>query len=106
MSFFDFFKQPDINQGMKEYQTAPSAVLLDVRTPDEYREGHIPGSVNVPLQSIDQVIAVVKNKNIPLFIYCHSGSRSRQAAGMLQRMGYTKVNNIGGISAYSGKVEQ
>ncbi|MCI8504623.1 MAG: rhodanese-like domain-containing protein [Lachnospiraceae bacterium] len=106
MSFFDFFKQPDINQGIKEYQTAPSAVLLDVRTPDEYREGHIPGSVNVPLQSIDKVVAVVKNKNIPLFIYCHSGSRSRQAAGMLQRMGYTKVNNIGGISAYSGKVEQ
>lgn len=106
MSFFDFFKQSDINQGLEEYKATSDAVLLDVRTADEYREGHIPGSVNVPLQSIDQVAAAVKNKNIPLFVYCHSGSRSRHATSTLQRMGYTKVNNIGGITAYSGKVER
>ena len=53
MRFFDFLKGPDINQGVKEYSTTDSAVLLDVRTPDEYRQGHIPGSKNVPLQSID-----------------------------------------------------
>ena len=41
-----------------------------------------------------------------LLVYCYSGSRSRQATGMLQRMGYSKVNNIGGIAAYSGKVEK
>lgn len=105
MGFFDFLKPPDINQGVKEYQAVPGAVLLDVRTPQEYREGRIPGGQNVPLQAIDKVETVVKNKNTPLFVYCHSGARSRQAADMLQRMGYTNVTNIGGIAAYSGKVE-
>ena len=105
MGFFHFFRQPDINQGVKEYQTVPGAVLLDVRTPQEYREGHIPGSRNVPLQTIDKVAAVVDNKDKALFVYCYSGARSSQAAGMLQRMGYSNVTNIGGIAAYGGEVE-
>ena len=78
----------------------------DVRTPQEYQEGHIPESKNVPLQQLDNIASVAKNKDIPLFVYCYSGSRSRQATGILQRMGYSKVNNIGGIAAYSGKVEK
>jgi len=106
MGFFNFCKQADINQGVKEYSSTPGAVLLDVRTSEEYRDGHVPGSKNVPLQRIDKVSAVAENKNIPLFVYCYSGARSRQAAGMLQRMGYTNVNNIGGIASYSGKVER
>lgn len=105
MGFFDFFKQSNINQGIEEYKRTAGAVLLDVRTPQEYQEGHIPGSKNVPLQQLDNIVSVAKNKDIPLFVYCYSGSRSRQATGMLQRMGYSKVNNIGGIAAYSGKVE-
>ena len=48
---------------------------------------------------------MVKNKDIPLFVYCYSGVRSRQATGMLQHMEYMKVKNIGGIAAYTGKVE-
>ena len=106
MSFFDLFKQLDVNRGVEEYQSTSGAVLLDVRTPQEYREGHIPGSKNVPLQQLDKISSVAKNKEIPLFVYCYSGSRSRQATGMLQQMGYTNVNNIGGIAAYSGKVER
>ena len=106
MGFFDFFKQPDINQGVKEFRQREGALLLDVRTPQEYREGHIPGSKNVPLQQLDKISSVADNKNIPLFVYCYSGGRSRQAAAMLQRMGYSNVQNIGGITAYSGKVER
>ena len=106
MSIFDFFKQPDINKGLKEYAEAENAVLLDVRTPQEYGEGHIPGSKNVPLQSIDKISSVAYNKSIPLFVYCYSGGRSRQATAMLQHMGYANVQNIGGITAYSGKVER
>ena len=106
MGFFDFFKQPDINQGIKDYQATPGAVLLDVRTTQEYGDGHIPGSKNLPLQVIDKVAAVAENKDTVLFVYWHSGARSRQAAGMLRQMGYTNVNNIGGIAAYSGKVEK
>ena len=106
MGFFDFLKSPDMTQGVKDYQATPGAVLLDVRTPDEYRQGHIPGSKNVPLQSIDRVNAVVENKGTPIFVHCLSGARSRQAAAVLQQMGYSNVKNIGGISAYTGKVER
>ena len=106
MSFFDLFKQPDVNRGVKEFQRTSGAVLLDVRTPEEYRSGHIPGSKNIPLQTIDRVGSVAENKDTALYVYCQSGARSRQAAGMLKQMGYTNVNNIGGIAAYAGKVER
>ena len=106
MGFFDLFKQSNISQGIEEYKRTDDAVLLDVRTPQEYQEGHIPESKNVPLQQLDNIASVAKNKDIPLFVYCYSGSRSRQATGILQRMGYSKVNNIGGIAAYSGRVEK
>lgn len=106
MSIFDFFKQPDINKGLEEYAEKENAVLLDVRTPQEYGEGHIPGSKNVPLQTLDKVRLVVENKDTALFVYCYSGARSRQATAMLQHMGYTNVQNIGGIAAYQGKVER
>ena len=106
MAFFDFLKGPDSNQGVKEYNATDGAVLLDVRTPDEYRQRHIPGSKNVPLQSIDKVTVMINNKATPIFVHCLSGARSRQAAAILQQMGYTNVKNIGGISAYAGKVER
>ena len=105
MSFFDFFRQPDINQGVADCRNTPGAILLDVRTPQEYREGHIPGSQNVPLQTIDKVATVAENKDTPLYVYCHSGGRSRQAVQRLGQMGYRNVTNIGGIAAYRGKVE-
>ena len=106
MSFFDLFKQPDVNQGVQEYLGTSGAVLLDVRTPEEYRSGHIPGSRNIPLQTIDRISAVAENKDTALYVYCQSGARSRQAAGLLKQMGYMNVNNIGGIAAYTGKVER
>ena len=105
MGIFDFFKQPDINQGVQEYKNTAGAVLLDVRSPQEYREGHIPGSQNVPLQQLDKVEEVTENKDTILYVYCRSGARSRQAVSLLKHMGYTNVHNIGGIAAYSGKVE-
>ena len=105
MAFFDFLKQPDINHGVQEFKNTEGAVLLDVRTPQEYREGYIPGSINVPLQQLDKISSVTDNKDAPVFVYCYSGARSHQAASILQHMGYTNVYNIGGIAAYRGKVE-
>lgn len=104
MGFLDFLKVPDINRGVKEFQETCGAVLLDVRTPQEYRAGHIPGSRNVPLQSLDKVTGLA-DQDTPMFVCCHSGARSSQAVNVLQRMGYTNVKNIGGIAAYTGKVE-
>lgn len=101
---FNGFQRPDIHQGVAEFRQTSGAVLLDVRSPVEYRSGHIPGSQNLPLQSLDNVVEIAENKDTALYVYCHSGVRSLQATHMLRHMGYTQVNNIGGIAAYSGKV--
>lgn len=106
MAIFEFLRQPDINQGVYEFLRSKGAVLLDVRTSQEYSGGHIPGSKNVPLQTIDEVEYVADNKDTKLYVYCHSGARSRQAVNILKYMGYTDVQNIGGIIAYKGKVSQ
>ena len=106
MGFFDFLRQPDVNQGVNDYKKSTGAVLLDVRTPEEYSEGHIPESKNVPLQALDKVRSVVEHKDTELFVYCYSGARSGQAAAQLRRMGYTNVQNIGGISAYFGNTDR
>lgn len=106
MGFFDFLKQPNINEGLESYKATPGAVLIDVRTPEEYAGGRIPGGKNIPLQRLDAIDSAVKSKDTPIFVYCLSGARSRQAASMLKSRGYTNVQNIGGISAYLGKVER
>ena len=106
MGLFDFLKGADIDQGAKDFRETPGAVLLDVRTAQEYQEGHISGGKNVPLQELDRVTAMVSEKDVPLFVYCHSGARSSQAVRLLARMGYTNLKNIGGIAAYTGKVER
>ena len=106
MSTFSFFHPTDIDLGVQQYLSSSGAILLDVRTRDEYRGGHIPHSKNIPLQTIDKAVSVVENKDTPLFVYCHSGVRSRQAVESLEDLGYTNVTNIGGIAAYSGKVER
>ena len=104
MGLFSFLLGQDINAGVAEYQSTEGAVLLDVRTPDEYRGGHIEGSVNLPLDRIGTIENVVKDKETALFVHCLSGARSGQAVSQLKRMGYTNVTNIGGISNYRGKV--
>jgi len=106
MGLFGFLKQIDIHEGVEQYRKTSGAVLLDVRTPQEYAEGHIPGGRNLPLQSIDKAALIVDNKDTPLFVHCLSGARSRQATAALKQMGYTNVTNIGGIADYRGKVER
>lgn len=104
MGLFDLFTAADINKGVEEYRATEGAVLIDVRGADEYRQGHIPGSVGIPLDSIEQVLSAYPKKDTLLFVYCLSGARSGRAVGYLQRAGYTNVKNVGGINGYSGKV--
>ena len=96
-AFFDFFKTPDINQGVQEYKAIPGAVLLDVRMPQEYREGHIPKSKNVPLQSINRYDG---DKEKTVYVICQSGMRSKQAAKELKKSGYDVVNVRGGMNQW------
>ena len=105
MRLFHFFRNTaDMNTGVAEYKTNDGAVLLDVRTEEEYRDGHIEGSVNIPLDRISSVENIVKDKSTPLYVRCLSGGRSGQAVSYLKQIGYTNVKNIGGISSYRGKV--
>ena len=99
------FHRPSMDEGVQMYRGTAGAVLVDVREPDEYAQGHVPGSVNLPLSRIRSAEDVLEDYDAPLFVYCLSGGRSGQAVSTLTRMGYTAVTNIGGISSYHGEVE-
>ena len=102
---FKLFRRPDINRGVEEFRSIPGALLLDVRTPEEFREGHIPGSRNLPLQDLEEAPAVIESEAVPVFLYCRSGNRSATAARILRSMGYRNVTDLGGINAWRGDVE-
>lgn len=103
MGLFNFIRSADINTGVETCRKTQGAVMLDVRTEEEYCSGHIEGSVNVPLDQLVSVPGIVKDKNTPLFVYCYSGSRSSRAVALLKQMGYPNVTNIGGIQHYRGR---
>ncbi len=106
MGLFDFLMGPDINAGVEAYKQTPGAVLLDVRDPSEYRSGHIPGSINIPVSNIQAAQSKIQDRNTPIFTYCLSGGRSSSAASALKQMGYVNVQNIGGIGRYKGPKER
>ena len=99
-----FFGRTTINEAVEECRNTQGAVLLDVRETDEFRSGHIPGAVNVPLSGINTITIPIP-KDRPLFVYCLRGTRSRQAVGVLKQMGYT-AKSIGGIVSYRGQLER
>ena len=79
----------------------PDVVIVDVRTPQEYREGHIAGAVNYPLQDIDHWSKDLP-KDKPVYLYCRSGNRSQQAAEYLKKKGFRNIfNETGGIIAWA-----
>lgn len=104
MGLSDLFRHTDINAGVEKCASTKGAVLLDVRTPSEYAAGHIDGSKNIPLQSMETAGEALPDKNAPLYVYCHSGARSRNAARILRRLGYSDITDLGGIIKYKGKV--
>ena len=98
------FIKKDINDGAARCRSTANSYLIDVRTHEEYAAGHIDKSINIPLGEISAVKEKIADKNAPLFVYCLSGARSSQAARILNRLGYTNVNDIGGINGYRGKI--
>ncbi len=71
------------------------ALIVDVRTPQEFADGHYPGSINIPLSEINDRIAEFGNKDKPIVVYCRSGNRSGKAKSILEGQGFTKVINGG-----------
>ena len=104
MSIFNIFSRKDINEGVRSFRESKNAILLDVRTREEYASGHIEGSRNLPLDEIDRVGDVVENKETPRYVHCRSGKRSAKAVAYLRGNGYKKVYDIGGIGAYRGEI--
>ena len=100
MGLFSFLKSPDINKGLEKFRETENAVLLDVRTKEEYAERKIEGSINLPLDEIQRITDVVPDKSTPVFLHCRSGKRSGRAQKILASMGYTNAVNIGGIMNY------
>jgi phage shock protein E len=70
------------------------AFLVDVRSPGEFEEGHVKGSVNIPLDQVQNQLAKFKGKEA-IVVFCRSGSRSSQAKSILEQNGFTNVTNGG-----------
>ena len=70
------------------------AFLVDVRTPGEFAEGHVKGSVNIPLNTVASQLSKFKNKK-NIVVFCRSGGRSSQAKSILNQKGFTNVVNGG-----------
>ena len=68
------------------------AVIIDVRTPQEYKQGHVKNSINIPLSDIGRSIKRIKQKNKPIITCCRSGARSGNAAGTLKSAGIEVYN--------------
>lgn len=100
---FNLFGGKDINKGLEAYKAEDNAVLLDVRTKEEYSQFHIKGSVNIPLQNLERVGELIEDKSTPIFVHCQSGARSARAAHMLKNFGYRRVSDIGGLNTYNGR---
>ena len=80
-------------------------VIVDVRRQDEYDEGHIPGAILIPNESIGTTPpAELPDLHQIILIYCRSGNRSKQAAQKLFDMGYTHVFEFGGINTWDGEI--
>ena len=79
-------------------------ILLDVRTQQEYEQGHIPGAICVPNETIgSEEIPALPHREQLILVYCRSGNRSKQAAQKLADLGYTNVVEFGGILSWTGE---
>lgn len=81
--------------------------VIDVRTPDEYAAGHVPGSVLLPFDEIKAKASLLpQDKNTELVVYCRSGRRSAIAADTLLALGYTSVYDMGAVSTWTYGLEK
>ncbi len=90
----------DFNKLMSE-----GAVIIDVRTPGEFSQGNIKGSVNIPLNTLQNKLSKLKDKSKPIITCCASGMRSASAKGILNSNGYTEVHNGGGWMSLQNKIK-
>ncbi len=83
-----------------------NAYLIDVRSAEEFAEGHVTGAINIPVDQISSVTDEIDDKDAVIMVYCRSGNRSQQAYNSLTDLGYHVVLDAGGVNSYTGELEK
>jgi len=92
----------EVKEIIDNYIDYPDVDIVDVRTEDEYNEGHIAGSINIPMEHLDE-IHISPSREI--IVYCNSGYQSKEAAIRLTELGYKNVKDMGGINNWEYDLE-
>jgi rhodanese-related sulfurtransferase len=101
------YRQISMDKAVKMMKDEKNYIILDVRRPDEYVEGHITGAINVPNEEIGTAeISELPDKSQLILVYCRSGRRSKEASEKLARLGYTNIVEFGGILDYKGEIQK
>jgi len=99
------YKQISQEEAMRIMEEEEGYLIVDVRTEEEFQEGHIPDAINIPVESItDERPSQLNDLKQVLLIYCRSGNRSKQAAEKLAAMGYVNILEFGGINTWKGEI--
>lgn len=100
------YKQITMVEAVEMMASEDDYIIIDVRRPDEFADGHIPKAVNIPNESIGtDEIEALPDKDQLILVYCRSGNRSKQASEKLVKLGYTNVVEFGGIIDWKGEIE-
>ena len=101
------YRQVSMDEAVKMMKNEKNYIILDVRRPDEYAEGHIPGAINLPNEEIGtSEITELPDKTQLILVYCRSGRRSKEASEKLVKLGYTNIVEFGGILDWKGEIER
>ena len=99
------YRQINMDEAITMMEEESSYIILDVRTPEEFADKHIPGAINIPNETIStEEIPELPNKDQLILVYCRSGNRSKQASEKLVALGYTNIVEFGGINDWPGEI--
>jgi phage shock protein E len=84
-------------------QADPNTYLIDVRTPEEFKSGAIPTAINIPYDVIEKNLPT-QDRSARIVVYCRTGHRASIAKAKLEALGFTQVNNFGGVDNWKGKL--
>jgi len=91
----------NVAPGEARHLVEQGALLLDVRTPQEFAAGHLDGAVNIPVQQLEARLSeLAAKKDRPIVVYCRSGARSASAAKLLAAAGHSRVFDLGAMSSW------
>ena len=98
------YRQVNMDEAITMMEEGSGYIILDVRTPEEFAEKHIPGAINVANETIGtDEIPELPDKDQLILVYCRSGNRSKQASEKLAALGYTNIVEFGGINDWHGE---